>query len=71
MAKYIIHQFNDHDDFHNKWSVRYIIYKKRWYGRSWKMHTNDIDKLAKMVDNLKKKGHIVLKHWSLTADIEI
>ena len=69
MATYIVKQHNDRDSFKRISTTRYIIYKKRWYGWSWKAQTDDIDEVSKMVSNLVKQGHVVLKHWTLTQDI--
>lgn len=70
MAIYIVKQHNDNDSFKEIWNTRYIIYKKRWYGWSWKIQTNDIDEVSKMVSNLVKQGHIVLTHWTVTQELK-
>ena len=69
MATYIIKEHNDYNSFKDTYTKRYIIYKKCWYGLSWKAQTNDIDEVSKMTDNLIKQGNLVLKHWTITEDI--
>lgn len=50
MAIYIIKKHNDYNSFRGTYNKRYIIYKKCWYGLSWKAQTNNIDEVSKMAE---------------------
>lgn len=70
MATYIIKQHNDaHVD--GTYTKRFIIYKKRWYGESWKAQTGDWEEVELWTKSLVYAGNYVLKHWTVTEELNL